>query len=278
MKKVLFILGVLLSFELFCACSKSDETTDDNNGEVKDWGTRPSDRTSWTSRGWTYGQTGWIIYNEDLQLWHFISSWPYTEIYEDYYPIELSDEFKVDGLWVTIDGNLYWDEEEQGEFIPEEVCNLEIRNLYGYDLTIVDDVVSSAKTSVVSVADIEAGTIENAKPIYVHPLDIRGDDFSICCFVFNNDPEPLTKDSFVDWMDSLFEVVGDAIRVLASGGCNAGGSVYPAIFVIRRASTDPNLFGINFRTESGNANINFTDSATFKAGITVFNDGVNKIN
>ena len=171
-----------------------------------------------------------------------------------------------------------WDEEEQGEFIPEEVCNLEIRNLYGYDLTIVDDVVSSAKTSVVSVADIEAGTIENAKPIYVHPLDIRGDNFSICCFVFNNDPEPLTKDSFVDWMDSLFEVVGDAIRVLASGGCNAGGSVYPAIFVIRRASTDPNLFGINFRTESGNANINFTDSATFKAGITVFNDGVNKIN
>ena len=123
MKKVLFILGVLLSLGLFCACSKSDETTDDNNGEVKDWGTRPSDRTSWTSRGWIRDLTGYITYNEDLQLWHFISSWPYTEIYKDYYPIELSDEFKVDGLLVTIDVNLYWDEEEQREYI--EITKIE---------------------------------------------------------------------------------------------------------------------------------------------------------
>lgn len=117
MKKVLLFLSVLLSLGLFCACSKSDETTDDN-GEVKDWGTRPADWTSWTSQDSIRDLTGFVTYNNELQAWYFISSWPIMdEGPHYYYPIELGDDFKVDGLWVTISGRTYLNKEEYRMYI-----------------------------------------------------------------------------------------------------------------------------------------------------------------
>lgn len=89
----------------------------------------------------------------------------------------------VDKLPAVCEPNIYvtqteepddWDEEEDGEFVPEDVYHLEASNIYGYDIAIEDDTITCAKTVIVSVSDIEAGTIENAKPIYYHPILIDG--------------------------------------------------------------------------------------------------------
>lgn len=63
--------------------------------------------------------TGQMTYNEDLQTWHFISRWPYAPVGPtlDLYPIELEDEFKVEGLVVTLSGDIYTDDENQRYYI-----------------------------------------------------------------------------------------------------------------------------------------------------------------
>ena len=62
-----------------------------------------------TPRGYIADVVGLLSYDEDLQAWHFISRWPYVPVGPEFdlYPIELADDFKVDGLVVNISGNVY---------------------------------------------------------------------------------------------------------------------------------------------------------------------------
>lgn len=171
-----------------------------------------------------------------------------------------------------------WDEEEDGEFIPEEVFNLEIKNLYGYDLTIVDDVVSSAKTSIVSVEDIEAGTIENAKPIYIHPITILNSTAArLTLLIFNNSSTPFTVSSFLDYLDALYEDVGAQTRILISGGFSTSeNEVLIGSYLGKSDATTYYMLGISVST-GGAEGRNF-NRENFAAFITDLYDGVNKIN
>ena len=104
MKKVFVMMSMLLSLGLFCACSSDDENDVKNN-----------------LRYWDCFRdvTGQMTYNEDLQAWHFISRWPYGPVGPtlDLYPIELEDEFKVEGLVVTLSGDIFIDDENQRYYI-----------------------------------------------------------------------------------------------------------------------------------------------------------------
>lgn len=113
MKKILFILGVLLSLGMFWACSSddSDKVKDSKDSRsAYDW-------ISETPRGWIGDLTGYLSYDNNQQLWHFVSNWPNPEDIHDYYPIELGDDFKIDGLQVTLSGNVYVDEEGPKSYI-----------------------------------------------------------------------------------------------------------------------------------------------------------------
>ena len=165
-----------------------------------------------------------------------------------------------------------WDEEEQGEFVPEEVFNLEIKNLYGYDLTIVDNVVSSAKTSVVSVADIEAGTIDNAKPIYCHPITMFGSsgEYHLTLLIFNNRSNPYF---------SVAELLADVrnwglttARLMCSGACMISSEPCIASYVTvteDAANIICNKCSDGYSTQIALETLTMTGN---------FNDGVNKIN
>ena len=62
--------------------------------------------------------TGYILYDQELQAWHFLSYWPYSpDMIYDYYIIELEDEYKIDGLLVTLSGNIYLDDENDRIYI-----------------------------------------------------------------------------------------------------------------------------------------------------------------
>ena len=114
MKKVFFILGVLLSLGLFCACSNDG---DDETTEIG--GSRGGNVNLKGPYNWFGDLTGYILYDQELQAWHFLSYWPYSVdgFRHNYYTIELEDEYKIDGLLVTLSGNVYKDEKNDRIYI-----------------------------------------------------------------------------------------------------------------------------------------------------------------
>ena len=89
------------------------EKCSSDNGETKDW-----EKTK-TAHGWMRDLRGYILYDQELRAWHFLSYWPYSVdiITHDYYTIELGDDFKIDGLLVNVSGNIYYDEVEQRAYM-----------------------------------------------------------------------------------------------------------------------------------------------------------------
>ena len=115
-------MSVLLSLVLFSACSSDDDDKVDDdkvdNGKVKEW------KESKEPRGRITNMTGYILYDNGLHAWHFVSYWPYSpDITHDYYPTELGSEFRVDGLLVTLSGNIFWNEGEKWGII--EITQIE---------------------------------------------------------------------------------------------------------------------------------------------------------
>ncbi len=163
MKKVFVMMGMLLSLGLFCACSsdsmeqigeKLPESQQEKSPEEEEGTTQPEHQQEKTSEeqegntspeenkcdsmavkgvrywGWFKDVTGQMTYNEDLQAWHFISRWPYAPVGPtlDLYPIELEDEFKVEGLVVTLSGDIFIDDENQRIYI--ELTKIERNSNY----------------------------------------------------------------------------------------------------------------------------------------------------
>ena len=128
---------------------------------------------------------------------------------------------------------------------------------------------------------VEGGTLENAKPIYCHPIQITFIDNKglITMLIFNNDATPFTASTFIDWLDNLYQEVGDYIRIMTSGaiiGTNSN-ALCPACYLVRRTSSLP--YGVLGVKSDGSADsYDFLDKATFIASCSTFNDGVNKIN
>lgn len=174
-----------------------------------------------------------------------------------------------------------WDEDEQGEFVPEEVYNLEIKNLYGYDLTIVDNVVTSVSNPVVGVADIEAGTIDNAKPIYCHPIYINmyipdtTKKFDLTFLIFNNVSTPFAD--FGEFFDYISDLINNYNAVIMCSGGMGDSSLSRCLIAtnVKKSITDTiAVHGILTTTQDLEY---FTITKTGQI-INSFVDGVNKIN
>ena len=74
--------------------------------------------------------------------------------------------------------------------------------------------------SSISVTD-NAYSVENAKPVYCHPIRgsfTRQDNmlFTFTCLIFNNSSTAFTTSTFFDWILALFEEYPDA-SIMASG-------------------------------------------------------------
>ena len=219
MKKVLFILGMLLSLGMFCACSSDDDTpvvseelnrtdgvgnenaegedseaADDSdadslsNGEVKGW-TPPVD---WTSVGRISDLTGYITYHKDLQAWLFISYWPMAmeDAFHCYYPIELGDEFKVEGLVITISGNIYLDEGSSRFYI-------ELTQIEKSDST--KDILDRVDSIPMYIDDCYSGYVTDAEEDDIMIKTLLKDEDLIKVVVTETPPQDcLFKDDYLD--------------------------------------------------------------------------------
>lgn len=179
-----------------------------------------------------------------------------------------------------------WDEEEDGEFVPEDVYHLEASNIYGYDIAIEDNVVTCTATQSATYDGvqtmIESGTIENAKPIYWHTIKFqRGGTAETSTFsrilgymiILTNSDDPITLDGFKEIL-STSGFYGVLINGKASNTPSADlTSLDDAVAV--KYSTDT-IFTAVLRNAS---NVEYeVDFATI-SGWVLFEDlGANKIN
>ena len=124
---------------------------------------------------------------------------------------------------------------------------------------------------------IESGQVDNAKPIYIHPVQI---DLSttyagkITMLIFNNDSTPFTKTTFLDYFDNLYTQVGSTIRIMISGAFTKSSLISIASYLVKSSTT---YILVGWALNGGENNITFTRNE-FESNIEIFNDGVNKIN
>lgn len=170
-----------------------------------------------------------------------------------------------------------WDEEEDGEFVPEDVYHLEASNIYGYDIAIEDDVISTTKATPASVEAIEAGTIDNTKPIYCHPISIDSETatakFHVAILIFDNsDEEYNSYAKLVAKLESILSANPLAIFP-------ATGAVYyeslSALHIAQKFGYYQNALNLyTCRPDGTQGNFNVSNYLT---EATIY-DGVNKIN
>lgn len=155
-------------------------------------------------------------------------------------------------------------------------------NIYGYDISIdSDDNVSVASTAIVYKSTIEGGTLDNAKPIYCHPITISNTvDTSTLTLkgtmlIFNNAETAFTKNTFIYWLDNLFNEVGSVLRLMISGGIHVDGELSTLSYIGKTTATDYYIIGV--KSSGGEFYKSYT-TEEFVSLIAEFFDGVNKIN
>lgn len=136
---------------------------------------------------------------------------------------------------------------------------------------------------------IESGKVENAKPIYFHPLLIvfrdtakmfsdQSDNLSLTMTILNNSNEVFTKQTFLQWIATL-EQQDFAYITGVSFKCKTDtGFIYEAIIEWRKSNSEWHIVGYD---STGNNYTNETSSGKItwdNLDGTVLRDGVNKIN
>ena len=127
---------------------------------------------------------------------------------------------------------------------------------------------------------IEAGEVENAKPIYCHAISILSNAEApftsrLTCLIFNNDSTPFTLATLKTWIDDLV-AAGVQVRLLVSGGYSNDDASVVASYVTKSGSSYY-IVGIS-RTDGYPAAVNGNWADIFPSASISFNDGVNKIN
>ena len=127
---------------------------------------------------------------------------------------------------------------------------------------------------------VESGNLDNAKPIYCHPISIGVQDVDYACYltmlIFNNDAEPFNFATFNRWLDNLVTAITN-VRIMTSGFLDLGGTMYPTTMLYANASYRNVVVRSGLFT--GGAIEKSFDPTTWKALNPIyFNDGVNKIN
>lgn len=137
------------------------------------------------------------------------------------------------------------------------------------------------------IAQIEAGGVTNAKPIYCHPIWIAWDNEThtefgnISCLIFNNTSTPFTLSTFKTYIDNLRRTSGEDVRIVASGGFvtasgqYSDGKITIANTLYEISQNYLQLQGVS--VDSARTNI-ITLWATIADNVTNFTDGVNKLN
>lgn len=119
----------------------------------------------------------------------------------------------------------------------------------------------------------------SVKPIYIHPITLvngnGGTYMRATVLLFNNDPTPLTKYTFIDFIDNLYTQVGETIRIMSSGTILDNDNVY--ILSYFGKSTNGYYFAGNNINGAISQTITFNTEQLLNR-ITDFFDGVNKIN
>ena len=120
----------------------------------------------------------------------------------------------------------------------------------------------------------------SVKPNYCHPIQIDHLDGSsvtakITFLIFNNSSTRFTKETFLDFLDSLYSVVGDTIRIMASGGFKTTNTVAISSY-LGKSSYGYYLTGIN-AADGSEVYVEY-DRSEFLSYIRSLEDGVNKIN
>ena len=114
---------------------------------------------------------------------------------------------------------------------------------------------------------IESGLVENAKPIYCHPLDINFTSGSrVGCLIFNNDPTPFTSSTFADYIEELYAKIGSIIRIITTGVLVISNTIYPATILARRDSS-PLYRLISKDTNGDDVRLDFADKTAFISSI-----------
>ena len=181
-----------------------------------------------------------------------------------------------------------WDPDVDGEFIPENIFSVTFKDVYGYDLTITDnEVVTSSHQSAVdaNIEDvagdlIEGGTIENAKPLYFHPIFIQkisgSLQYAISFIILNNDETPFTFATFKQFIDALYAQIGSVVRFVCSGGWTNGNDVVCSMSIFAKVSDSSYI--VVGTTTTGTKVEKIDSWANLLDEPTQFVDGVNKIN
>ena len=129
-----------------------------------------------------------------------------------------------------------------------------------------------------AVADAVSGQgVDNAKPIYCHPISLVSAGFTrLTLFVFNNDETPFTKTTFLNWLDALYTSVGSQTRVLISGAFpDTLNNVCIASYMGKFDGTTYYLLGVKLSGEAYSQSYTREEIETL---IYALYDGVNKIN
>ena len=134
---------------------------------------------------------------------------------------------------------------------------------------------------------VEGGTLDNAKPIYCHPITIQisaTHKARLTMLIFNNSPTEFTLDTLKQWLDNLITLTSNRVRIMCSGACShtkgpTDAPVQKTLIVSSLDKTTANNYTIAGVDIDGVVNA-FTDanwSYIFPEGTSIV-DGVNKIN
>lgn len=146
---------------------------------------------------------------------------------------------------------------------------------------------SRNELKIISKEVIESGAVDNAKPIYCHPINIGIEDGSVqanmTMLIFNNDSTPFTFETFNQWLSNLADLITNA-RIMVSGYLLLNSIFYPITMLYGNNNADGErqivVRGSAFT--GGAINKSYTiaqwEALDTDSKIKYFNDGVNKIN
>ena len=124
----------------------------------------------------------------------------------------------------------------------------------------------------------------SVKPIYCHPLSIRGSTSPLycrlSCLIFNNSNTAFNRSSFKDFMDALNESTEGTGKIMVSGGYTIVGSPTVTIiasFVSKNSSGKYVISGVDVDSGENKQFAYDTYGELFDSAVT-FEDGPNKIN
>lgn len=126
---------------------------------------------------------------------------------------------------------------------------------------------------------IESGQVDNAKPIYCHPIsiDYEGEDVSnpvhLALLIFDNsNDEYNTYDKFIAKINSIFDINENAVFPITGAIYYESGSTLHIAQKIGKRATGPTIFTCRPDGTQG------TFTASIYINNATFYDGVNKIN